>query len=278
MYIIIITLVFLLVLLTVYMMIPERYETVVSSLHERFKHKFEHHENAAHSLKGVVDKVYCISMPQRKEYITKKMNELGTSYTLLNAVTPKDLSQGDYEQLSDTMNPENQIMYKKMTKLALQVSFTVCMLDALNNNYETFIIFEDDITIEKDLEMIKKGIEQFKNSKYNLFYIGYGSPVCSGFNLVPDKNELVEVEVNTPLYCTHAIVYKKSILPKVLDTIYPMKNYYDLLLTNIPDKCVPNSIYFNQAREELGSLNEDLAPNDKLTMCSFRTPPELPTR
>jgi hypothetical protein len=247
---------------------------MVSSLHERFEHKFEHHDNANHSLKGVVDKVYCISMPQRKEYIMNKMNELGTSYTLLNAVTPDDLSQSDYEQLSDTYNPENQTIYNKMTKLPLQVSFTVCMLDALKNNYETFIIFEDDITIEKDVRTIKKGIEQFKNSKYNLFYMGYCSIACSNWPIIPDKDELVEV--NSHINCAHAIVYKKSIVPKVLDTIYPMTTYYDDLLLPVPDKCVPNTVYFDQAREELGSLNEDLAPNSQLPTCSFRTPPGLP--
>jgi GR25 family glycosyltransferase involved in LPS biosynthesis len=183
-------------------------------------------------------------------------------------VTPEDLSKTDYEKLSDTYNPE------KMTKLALQVSFTVCMLDALKNNYETIIIFEDDITIEKDLGTIKKGIEQFKNSKYNLFYIGYCSITCSNWSVVPDKDELVEA--NGQINCTHAIVYKKSILPKVLDTIYPMTEYYDNMLLKVPDKCVPNSIYFNQAREELGSLNEDDNPNSKLTTCSFRKPPEPP--
>ena len=269
----IIAFVFLLILLQMYLR-PERYETVVSSLHERFKHKFEHHENASHSLKGVVDKVYCISMHQRKEYITKKMNELGTSYTLLNAVTPDDLTPLDYEQLSETMNPNNKVMHKKMTKLPLQVSFTVCMLDALKNNYETFMILEDDITIEKDLDTIKKGIEQFKNSKYNLFYMGYCTYTCFTWPIVPDKDELVEV--NSHINCTHAIVYKKSVVPLLLDTIYPMTEYYDNMLLKVPDKCVPNTAYFDQAREELGSLNEDDNPNGKLPTCSFRTPPEPP--
>ena len=271
----IIAFVFLLILLRLYLR-AEKYDTSVSSLHERFEHKFENYENPDHSFKGVVDKVYCISMPQRKEYITKKMNELGTSYTLLNAVTPDDLSQSDYEQLSDTYNPENQTIYNKMTKLPLQVSFTVCMLDALKNNHETFIIFEDDITIEKDVSKIKKGIEQFKNSKYNLFYMGYCSVACSNWPIIPDKDELVEV--NSHINCAHAIVYKKSIVPLLLDTIYPMTTYYDDLLLPVPDKCVSNTVYFDQAREELGSLNEDLAPNSQLPTCSFRTPPELPIR
>jgi len=271
---VIIAFLFLLVLLQVYLR-PEKYETVVSSLHERFKYKFEDHDNNSNSLQGVVDKVYCISMPQRKEYITKKMNELGTSYRLLNAVTPDDLAKTDYEHLSETYNPENHHIYNRLTKLPLQVSFTVCMLDALKNNYDTIIIFEDDITIEKDIETIKKGIEQFKNSKYNLFYIGYCSLSCSECKTIPDKDELVEV--NSHINCTHAIVYKKSILPKILDTIYPMKSYYDnMLLVGSHDTCVPNTMYFDQAREELGSLNEAENPNSKLPTCSFRTPPEPP--
>jgi hypothetical protein len=275
MYVILVAFIFLLVLLKVYLR-PESYETEVSNLHERFKHKFENHENGANSLEGTVDKVYCISMPQRKEYITKKMNELGTSYTLLNAVTPDDLTKTDYEQLSHTYNPENKLMYNKMTKLPLQISFTVCMLDALKNNYETIIIFEDDITIEKDLAKIKKGIEQFKNSKYNLFYMGYCSVSCSRWGPVPDKDELVEV--TSHINCCHAIVYKKSVLPKVLDMIYPMTDYYDNLLLPVPDKCIPTTIYFDQAREELGSLNQDDHPNNRLPRCSFRTPPELLTQ
>ena len=148
------------------------------------------------------------------------------------------------------------------------------MLDALKNNYETIIIFEDDITIEQDIETIKKGIEQFKQSKYNLFYMGYASHVCSGWKPVDDKDELVEV--TSYIDCAHAIVYKKSILPRIIDTIYPMKAYYDNLLLNIPDKCVPKLIYFDQAKEELGTLNDDHNPNGKLPTCSFHAPQELP--
>jgi hypothetical protein len=214
-------------------------------------------------------------MPKRKDYIMNKMKQLGTSYTLMNAVTPDDLTHEDYEHLSDTYNPRNKLMYKKMTKLPLQVSFTMCMLDAIKNNYETIIIFEDDISIEKDIETIKKGIEEFKLSDYNLFYMGYCTTECKYWLRDEDYEELVDVDVDSGINCAHAIVYKKSILPKVLDTIYPMDMYYDNLLELVPKKCVPASIYFDQDRKNMGSLNEDLKPNSKLPTCSFHTSPEL---
>ena len=251
------------------------YKKRVYSLYDRFQYKLETHNRTYSTLEGVVDNVYCISMPKRKDYITNKMKQLGTSYTLMNAITPNDLTYEDYEQLSDTYNPRNKLMYKKMTKLPLQVSFTVCMLDAIKNNYETIIIFEDDISIEKDIETIKKGIEEFKFSNYDLFYMGYCTSACKYWLRDEEYTELVEVDNESNINCTHATVYKKSVLPNVLDTIYPMDMYYDNLLAHVPNKCVPTSVYFDQDRKNMGSLNEDLEPNKKLPTCSFRTPPGL---
>ena len=270
-----VTVIILLIFVWFYIEIKSRiYKKRIYNLYNRFQYKLETHNRTYSTLQGVVDNVYCISMPKRKDYSMNKMKQLGTSYTLMNAITPEDLHDEDYEQLSDTYNPKNRLMYNKLTKLALQVSFTVCILDAIKNNYETIIIFEDDITIEKDIETIKNGIKQFTLSNYDLFYMGYCTPECKYWLHDEEYDQLVEVDTN--IQCTHAIAYKKSVLPKVLDTIYPMDMYYDNLLTLVPNKCVPTSVYFDQDRKNMGSLNGDPNPEKKLPTCSFRTPLELP--
>ena len=62
-----------------------------------------------------VDMIYCIAMPQRRDYITDKMNKLNVNYKIFDAVKPDDLSEDDYSNLSVINVPGSKI-YKKYTR------------------------------------------------------------------------------------------------------------------------------------------------------------------
>jgi hypothetical protein len=68
-------------------------------------------------------------------------------------------------------------MYKKKSKLALQLSFVMCYLNAIKTNKETIIVFEDDIK-QNDLSTLPAAIEQFKTSDFKIFYLGHCSLNC----------------------------------------------------------------------------------------------------
>ena len=98
-----------------------------ANLYSRFKYKFEN-KTLLTPLK-LVDQIYCIVMPDRKDDMIKFMKQLNVNCKFLNAVTPKDLTEDDYKHLT-----KNELFKTtKKTRLPLQISFCVCYLDALEN-------------------------------------------------------------------------------------------------------------------------------------------------
>ena len=63
----------------------------------------------------IVDQVYCICMPDRREYMKRQINKLGISCVLFNAITPSDLTNSDYKNLTD------KSFITKKTRLPLQI-------------------------------------------------------------------------------------------------------------------------------------------------------------
>jgi hypothetical protein len=229
----------------------------LTNLYGKFKNRFEEHNNKE-PLNGV-DKIYCISMPQRKEYMKSILNKMGVNYTLFNAITPKDLSNDDYNKLSST-NKQGSPLFGLPTRLALQLSFTMCYLDAINNNYDTIIVFEDDIIVNVDNGTLTNYINEFKTSNYIFFYMGYCFMNCNqNFNKTANLNNVIDKTV----YCCHAICYKVKYLKQLINFIYPMKHYFDhniveFIKTKNYDICIPNKTLFDQNRNELGTLNNDV--------------------
>lgn len=59
--------------------------------------RFENYGNG----NKIADQVYCICMPDRREYMKQQINKLGISCVLFNAITPADLTPTDYKNLTD---------------------------------------------------------------------------------------------------------------------------------------------------------------------------------
>ena len=229
--------------------------SVLDKYYLKFKNNFEKNNNF-HDL-DVVDCIYCVVMPQRKEYMEKIFNTMKLNYTFFNAITPSSISQDDYNVLSYTNDPKSKL-YKHPTRLALQLSFTMCFMDAIKKGYTTIIIFEDDIIVKIDTHTIIDYISSFKSSDFSFFYMGYCWMDCKQkFSI----NKLIEVPDNQ-LFCTHSICYKVKYLQELIDFMYPMNDNYDNNIVNFIKQnkykvCIPSTTFFDQNREDLGTLNDD---------------------
>jgi len=230
---------------------------ILKEMYVKFQNRFEPF-NEFQDL-GVVDHIYCIVMPQRKEYMKGVLGSMKINYTFFNAITPKDITQSDYDSLSTTNDPKSKL-YKHPTRLPLQLSFTMCYLDAIKKAYKTIIVFEDDITVKVDMSTLMDSISDFKRSNYIFFYMGYCWMNCQQPFTV-DKLKLVDVP-DKQLFCCHAICYKVKYLPELIDSMYPMNDNLDNnIVAFIKQKgypvCVPTTTFFDQNRSDLGTLNDD---------------------
>lgn len=225
------------------------------------KTKFENHDTLK-QMPGI-DCIYCITMPSRKNYMRNILDNFGYNYILFDAITPGKLTSSDYTILVS----DKQFINKK-TRLPCQLSFTMCYKHAVKNKYKTIIVFEDDIIINTNNAKILKGIDQFNNSDYNVFYMGYCELNCK--QNFKKNNELVNVPDYSKLYCAHSICYKVKYLPSIIENLYPMNNEFDIKLLEIYKKlnykvCIPDKVYFDQ-NKDLGTNNETLNPDGTLLL------------
>ena len=145
---ILLILVLVLILTFIYFRSKSTFGGKETNLYERFKNRFKIVKGKTQL--NEIDMVYAITMPERKEYITKQINKLGVTCTYFNAITPNDLTTQDYNTLSSINNPRSDI-FKKYTRLAVLLSFILCFMDSLEKGYNTIVVFEDDISINVDL-------------------------------------------------------------------------------------------------------------------------------
>jgi GR25 family glycosyltransferase involved in LPS biosynthesis len=196
-------------------------------------------------------------------------NKLKLNYTFFNAITPDDLDKSDYSILSNTYD-KNSKLYSHPTRLPLQLSFTMCYLDAIKKGYSNIIIFEDDIIIKVDTLTLIDYINEFKKSDYAFFYMGYCWLDCN-------QKFTIQKLINIPdkqLFCCHSICYKVKYLPSLIKSMYPMINNLDdnivkFIKENNYKVCVPSSTFFDQNRVQLGTLNDD-DNNDNLPNCNAK--------
>ena len=215
-----------------------------------------------------VDMVYCIAMPQRKQYATEQINKLNVKCKYFDAVKPADLSKKDYDLLSTT-NKNGSLIYNKFTRLPVMLSFIMCFIDAIKNGYNTIIIFEDDIEIATDLNKLNNSLNEFNKSKFEAFYMGYCYVNCNN-NKSSENSDLVEIK-DRDVLCCHALCLKVKMLQSLIEFCFPMNNNSDEIFRDFYRKyninvCVPKHTYFNQNRNGIESLNESY---DSFNTCTF---------
>jgi GR25 family glycosyltransferase involved in LPS biosynthesis len=227
--------------------------------YNRFKYRFEY-------VKGTddlpVDMVYCISMPDRINYVEKQMKTIGTSYKLFHAISPKDLNTLDYFLMSTTYWPKSDIRYK-FTKLPVALSFFMCYYDAYVNGYKSICIFEDDIKLKVNVSEISDLIKQFKETDKNILFMGYCiMKKCKKENFTQISPDIYTVSPKSDILCNHAMVMKRDLFARYVNRspflFYFVQNDRTLsnyILKNNIERCVPKHTYIDQNFAELGTNN-----------------------
>lgn len=231
-----------------------------AGVYERFKNKFE----LCPGDYGEVDMVYVISMPSRLEYIKGVVEQLKCQYTLFHAISPKDLTPEDYSNMSETFNPSNKMLYKKMTKLPVCLSFFMCYWDAYTKGYNTIMVLEDDVKFMVSLDLIHAAINEFKKTlEADILFLGYCWANCA--KKFEQKTEnTYKAPQDVQLLCNHALVMKGSFLREFMTrerpTFWNNRNDHTLsnyLRTHDVGKFVTPKAYVNQNRVAMGSNNEN---------------------
>ena len=221
--------------------VKPKQEPELERLYQHFKDRFVRSSDG--ELPNDVEQVYCIYSDKRKEYIQNQLMRFGLEITYFKGIFPEDLTLGEYNTLSCT-NKNICKIHKKNTKLPVQLSFVMCMMDAMKKGYKTIIIFEDDIVINVDRDTLNESLKEFKKSPYEMFYMGYCAMSCNqAFDTktydyiadVPDKH----------IVCHHAIAMKTYNFKQILDFLFPMMETKDGILEIILKNLIVQYAYQN---------------------------------
>lgn len=214
----------------------------------------------------VVDMLYCITMPSRREYAIEQANKLGMRMKIMDAITPDDLTMRDYQSMSATFNPLNH-MYRKITKLPVALSFFTCYYDAYVNKYNTIMVIEDDIRYVASVEEIHDTISKFKGWPLSLMYVGacyYGPHNIKRGSTKMDDNLYIAAN-DGMILCNHALVMKQSFIKDFMERQTSV--YYSTMNDHTLDNyrrenriptVIPKNSYIIQNREDMGSNNENI--------------------
>ena len=230
--------------------------------------------NLNNQLKGI-DCIYVVCMPSRREYISGVLNRLGYSYVLFDAITTNDLSDEDYSIFSNILD-SNSIIYGKKSRLAVHMSFVMCMINAQKENYSTVILFEDDLLLNVTNEILEKSVIEFINSPFDIFYMGYCFLDCNKVSNNWDYKYLLELKRDAFILCFHSMIYKRKGFNTFINVTFPLDtpsdnklNEYYLSKQNKLKICIPRSPYFYQNYDS-GSLNQAVIDRrTKNVTCKF---------
>lgn len=259
--------VFILIVILVYLL------TAKYRIYNRYKSRFNFIKNTNDL---PVDMVYCISMPNRIEYAPDQMNRLGTSYTLFNAISPKDVSRLDYlTMMIRTYLPWNTRYFKKMTRLPVALSFFMCYYDAYLNGYDSICIFEDDIHFPHGKDKLVPTLNEWKDSDADVLFLGYCHLKCRG-EFTEISENLMKVPNSHNIACNHGLGMKKEFIYR-----YAIRNPFLFWATtndrdlssymqrNNTSKAIPKRAIVYQNVSELGSNNEHKNTNIDKNLCIF---------
>jgi hypothetical protein len=146
-------------------------------------------------------------------------------------------------------------------------------MDALANGYSEIVVFEDDISINVNLELLNESLGEFNKSNLDVFYMGYCFLNCGQLLYINKHKTLVEL-TDPNLLCCHSMAIKTHILPGLIDYCIPMKNNSDELFRNYYQLNnikvgVPRNVFFVQNRNELDSLNQSMDDPMFFKTCKF---------
>jgi hypothetical protein len=246
----------------------------LASIQKIYMSFLEKHLGRVHATKSLlsplegIDQVYCICLEIRK----KRMKNILSKYGWLSQtsfVTPfehHDLDTAHYNAMSTTFADPSSSIYFKQTKLPVHLSYLLVMYHALQHNFSTVYILEDDIAFTTSLTTLQKAVSEFLQFSpvKSVFFTGYcGLENCQKAQHVDDTSLLYHIG-NMNIYCKHAILHRTDYFRHFFQTLEKMFTGSDHMFNhyfkkNTIHRYIPATQLVAQIRDDhdLPSMNEN---------------------
>jgi GR25 family glycosyltransferase involved in LPS biosynthesis len=164
------------------------------------------------TLSDIFDKVYVISLPQRREYILDSLKTFDVHPEIIEAVWKGDIPFEEYS--TDTS-------FKNAGQVACLMSHIKALQTFLaNENLQTVVIFEDDVSPCNDKMLYIRRLNSLKNElrripQWDIIYLGHCYSDCKSINFITEQ---ISNYANS--YCLHAYVINRVAAQKIIDYIH----------------------------------------------------------
>lgn len=183
---------------------------------------------------SLVDRVYCINLDSRKdrwEKVTLQFSKMGVADSVerVSAIVKEDPRQGCLE------------------------SHFYCVRDAIQNGFESILVFEDDVCFLATQEAIHSVAVRFlcRDSKWDLFYLG-------GNVMYPAR--FVHKHIfKSRFFSTHAYIINSRAYNKILEASVPIDKWYawNTVSYGLYPMCATQDATYSDIRnEDMGNLEE----------------------
>lgn len=204
-----------------------------------------------------VNKIYIINLDERKDRLTHTIKELNyyqvKNFQRFSAIKPNfdNIDSKLYEKYSDYLS-DNKKQYI-VGATGCKLSHLSIIKDALKNNYENILIFEDDITfIDNFTIYLNDFISKVSTMNWDMLYLG-GNVAKVKFSKF--KDYLIQTN-RTNIYkcknfkCTHAYIINKKLFIKIIKDL----ETYNSEIDNYYSNCIQP--YFNTFTYEFNLVKQ----------------------
>lgn len=242
---------------------------------------YKTHENIFTDIKpsyGIVDQIYCICLDDRREYMTRilKKNDLFSHTMFVKPISPSDITRKEYNIFSDTFLDPDCMIYYKLSKLPVHLSYLMVMYHSMTHRFRNVLILEDDIYFNRSLYIINYYIKTYQSiirpDSSSILYLGYCGLNCNSVNIQQTKTPLLyHLNNYENIYCKHAILHNTLYFPLFFYSHEKLRYNSDHTFNKFYSKYsiqrfITNISLINQDRTIFDSKNENF---DVLRTCGL---------
>ena len=186
---------------------------------------------------NIIDKIYIIN--KKENYINKDLCETQllrnglTNYMFVDAIYPSEHYnlRNMYDEICKNMTPNMIKNNFSIGALGCMLSHIKVLKHALQNNYKTILILEDDfIIVNNFIKKIETYFSSIKNTniKWDFIYLGKKQGKLNKYDIVKDihnDNQFINTrDLNDFFYipnyqtcATHSILIKNTLLQEIIN-------------------------------------------------------------
>lgn len=184
----------------------------------------------------IIDKIYVINLKEsidRKNNIINILNKLDLhNYIITEAINGKDLSDNEIKNLLSPFslstlngNYKSHSEIRKVGEIGCYLSHYNIWKDIVDKGYNNVIIFEDDININVEKDILNEYLENIPRD-YDMVYLGYTTIPLNSINKIEIENKYWERGINN-IFGTHSYILSNKGCKKLLEKVLPINEQID---------------------------------------------------